>query len=167
MLKNTALLRPRYQSGAVREKSRIAIKMEKDHRGIFQRMPFHQLDISEGKNDNGKEQLMDQELFNPQSSSVSSSRIIYTPSTRSNSEQFFYFGICCLPYCCVIVIFYCTAIRATVRKLLGRETVVAGIAVIVVHLISPRYSSWNLSENHCGVQEELADDILLPQGCSA
>lgn len=52
----------------------------------------------------------------------------------SNSEQFFYFGICCLPYCCVIVIFYCTAIRATVRELLGRETVVAGIAVIVVHL---------------------------------
>ena len=69
--RNLALLRPRYQSGAVREKSRIAIKMEKDHRGIFQRMPFHQLDISEGKNDNGKEQLMDQELFNPQSSSVS------------------------------------------------------------------------------------------------
>lgn len=52
-------------------------------------------------------------------------------------------------------------------QLLGRETVVAGIAVIVVHLISPRYSSWSLSENHCGVQEELAADILLPRGCSA
>ena len=32
--------------------------------------------ISEGKSDIGKEQLMEQELFNPQSSSVSSSRII-------------------------------------------------------------------------------------------
>lgn len=70
-------------------------------------------------------------------------------------------------YCCVTVIFYCTAIRATVRELLGRETVVTGIAVIVVHLISPRYSSWSLSENHCGVQEEPAADILLPRGCSA
>ena len=46
--------------------------------------------------------------------------VIFCP----NSEQFFYFGICCLPYCCVIVIFYCAAIRATVRELLGRETVV-------------------------------------------
>lgn len=72
-----------------------------------------------------------------------------------------------LPYCCVTVMFYCTAIRATVRELIGRETVVAGIAVIVVHLISPCYSSWNLSENHCGVQEKLAADILLPRGCSA
>lgn len=60
--------------------------MEKDHRDIFQRMPFHQLDISEGKNDNGKEQLMDQELFNPQSSSVSSSRIIYTPTTFARTS---------------------------------------------------------------------------------
>ena len=33
--------------------------MEKDRRGIFPRMPFHQLDISEGKSDIGKEQLMD------------------------------------------------------------------------------------------------------------
>jgi len=89
--------------------------------------------------------------------------VIFCP----NFEQFFYFGICCLPYCCVTVIFYCTAIWATVRELLGRETVVAGIAVIVVHLISPRYSSWSLSENHCGVQEELAADILLLQGYSA
>ena len=89
--------------------------------------------------------------------------VIFCP----NSEQFFYFIICCLPYCCVTVIFYCTAIRATVRELLGREAVVAGIAVIVVHLISPRYSSWSLSENHCGVQEELVADILLPRGCSA
>ena len=54
--------------------------MEKDRRGIFQRMQSHQLDISKGKCDIGKEQLMDQELFNPQSSSVSSSRILYTPS---------------------------------------------------------------------------------------
>ena len=76
--------------------------------------------------------------------SLSSARIL----SRS------YFDICCLPYCCVIVIFYCTAIRATVRELLGRETVVVGIAVIVVHLISPRNSSWSLSGNHCGVQEE-------------
>lgn len=60
--------------------------MEKDHRGIFPRMPFHQLDISEGKSDSGKEQLMDQELFNPQSSSVSSSRIIYTPSTFARTS---------------------------------------------------------------------------------
>ena len=34
----------------------------------------------------GKEQLMDQELFNPQSSSVSSSRIIYTPSTFARTS---------------------------------------------------------------------------------
>ena len=60
--------------------------MEKDHRGIFPRMPFHQLDISKGKSDVGKEQLMDQELFNPQSSSVSSSRIIYTPSTFARTS---------------------------------------------------------------------------------
>ena len=60
--------------------------MEKDRRGIFQRMPFHQLDINEGKSDIGKEQLMDQELFNPQSSSVSSSRIIYTPSTFARTS---------------------------------------------------------------------------------
>lgn len=89
--------------------------------------------------------------------------------TYMNADDLYYKNdsICCLPYCCVIVIFYCTAIRATVRELIGRETVVAGIAVIVVHLISPRYSSWSLSENHCGVQEELAADILLPRGCSA
>ena len=84
--RNLALLRPRYQSGAGKVKFQTAIKMEKNHRGIFQRMPFHQLDISEGKNDNGKEQLMDQELFNPQSSSVSSSRIIYTPSTFARTS---------------------------------------------------------------------------------
>jgi hypothetical protein len=60
--------------------------MEKNHRGIFQRMPFHQLDISEGKSDIGKEQLIDQELFNPQSSYVSSSRIIYTPSTFARTS---------------------------------------------------------------------------------
>ena len=60
--------------------------MEKDRRGIFQRMLFRQLDISEEKNDIGKEQLMDQELFNPQSSSVSSSRIIYTPSTFARTS---------------------------------------------------------------------------------
>ena len=30
-------------------KFQIAIKMEKDRRGIFPRMLFHQLDISEGK----------------------------------------------------------------------------------------------------------------------
>ena len=60
--------------------------MEKDHRGIFPRMPFHQLDISKGKSDIGKEQLMDQELFNPQSSSVSSSRILYTPSTFARTS---------------------------------------------------------------------------------
>ena len=60
--------------------------MEKDHRGIFPRMQFHQLDISEGKSDIGQEQLMDQELFNPQSSSVSSSRIIYTPSTFARTS---------------------------------------------------------------------------------
>lgn len=53
---------------------------------VATRMSFHQLDISEGKNDNGKEQLMDQELFNPQSSSVSSSRIIYTPSTFARTS---------------------------------------------------------------------------------
>ena len=34
----------------------------------------------------GKKQLMDQELFNPQSSSVSSSRIIYTPSTFARTS---------------------------------------------------------------------------------
>ena len=67
-------------------KFQTAIKMEKDHRGIFPRMPFHQLDISKGKSDIGKEQLMDQELFNPQSSSVSSSRIIYTPSTFARTS---------------------------------------------------------------------------------
>ena len=60
--------------------------MEKDRRGIFPRMLFHQLDISKGKGDIGKEQLMDQELFNPQSSSVSSSRIIYTPSTFARTS---------------------------------------------------------------------------------
>lgn len=60
--------------------------MEKDHRGIFPRMQFHQLDISKGKSDIGKEQLMDQELFNLQSSSVSSSRIIYTPSTFARTS---------------------------------------------------------------------------------
>ena len=60
--------------------------MEKDHRGIFQRMQSRRLDISKGKNDVGKEQLMDQELFNPQSSSVSSSRIIYTPSTFARTS---------------------------------------------------------------------------------
>ena len=51
-------------------------------------MQFHQLDISKakGKSDIGKEQLMDQELFNPQSSSVSSSRIIYTPSTFARTS---------------------------------------------------------------------------------
>ena len=49
-------------------------------------MLFRQLDISEEKNDIGKEQLMDQELFNPQSSSVSSSRIIYTPSTFARTS---------------------------------------------------------------------------------
>ena len=42
--------------------------------------------ISEGKSDIGKEQFMDQELFNPQSSSVSSSRIIYTPSTFARTS---------------------------------------------------------------------------------
>ena len=42
--------------------------------------------ISEEKRDIGKEQLMDQELFNPQSSSVSSSRIIYTPSTFARTS---------------------------------------------------------------------------------
>ena len=67
-------------------KFQTAIKMEKNHRGIFQRMPFHQLDISEGKSDIGKEQLIDQELFNPQSSYVSSSRIIYTPSTFARTS---------------------------------------------------------------------------------
>ena len=60
--------------------------MEKDRRGIFPRMLFHQLDISKEKGDIGKEQLMDQELFNPQSSSVSSSRIIYTPSTFARTS---------------------------------------------------------------------------------
>lgn len=60
--------------------------MEKDRRGIFPRMQFHQLDISKGKSDVGNEQLMDQELFNPQSSSVSSSRIIYTPSTFARTS---------------------------------------------------------------------------------
>ena len=64
MQRNLALLRPRYQSGAGKVKFQTAIKMEKNHRGIFQRMPFHQLDISEGKSDIGKEQLIDQELFN-------------------------------------------------------------------------------------------------------
>lgn len=34
----------------------------------------------------GKEQLMNQELFNPQSSSVNSSRIIYTPSTFARTS---------------------------------------------------------------------------------
>lgn len=58
----------------------------KGSRGIFPRMQFHQLDISKGKSDIGKEQLMDQELFNPQSSSVSSSRIIYTPSTFARTS---------------------------------------------------------------------------------
>ena len=53
---------------------------------ISKRMPFHQLDISEGKSDIGKEQLIDQELFNPQSSYVSSSRIIYTPSTFARTS---------------------------------------------------------------------------------
>lgn len=62
--RNLALLRPRYQSGAGKVKFQTAIKMEKDHRGIFPRMQFHQLDISKGKSDIGKEQLMDQELFN-------------------------------------------------------------------------------------------------------
>ena len=38
------------------------------------------------RSDIGKEQLMDQELFNPQSSSVSSSRIIYTPSTFARTS---------------------------------------------------------------------------------
>ena len=60
--------------------------MEKDHHGIFPRMRFHQLDISKGKSDIGKEQLMEQELFNPQSSSVCSSRIIYTPSTFARTS---------------------------------------------------------------------------------
>ena len=86
MQRNLALLRPRYQSGAGKVKFQTAIKMEKNHRGIFQRMPFHQLDISEGKSDIGKEQLIDQELFNPQSSYVSSSRIIYTPSTFARTS---------------------------------------------------------------------------------
>ena len=44
------------------------------------------VDISEGKSDIGKEQLIDQELFNPQSSYVSSSRIIYTPSTFARTS---------------------------------------------------------------------------------
>lgn len=86
MQRNLALLRPRYQSGAGKVKFQTAIKTEKDHLGIFPRMQFHPLDISEGKSDNGKEQLMDQELFNPQSSSVSSSRIIYTPSTFARTS---------------------------------------------------------------------------------
>ena len=49
MQRNLALLRPRYQSGAGKVKFQTATKMEKDRRGIFPRMLFHQLDISEGK----------------------------------------------------------------------------------------------------------------------
>ena len=53
------------------------------------------------------------------------------------------------------------------QKVTCFQRVVAGIAVIVVHLISPRYSSWSLSENHCGVQEETEVGILYLRGCSA
>lgn len=44
------------------------------------------LDVDKPRSDIGKEQLMDKELFNPQSSSVSSSRIIYTPSTFARTS---------------------------------------------------------------------------------
>lgn len=49
---------------------------------------FRPLDTSEGKSNKAKEQLMDHELFNPQSSSVSSFRIIYTPSTFARTLIF-------------------------------------------------------------------------------
>lgn len=38
-----------FPSGAGKVKFQTAIKMEKDHRGIFPRMQFHHLDISKRK----------------------------------------------------------------------------------------------------------------------
>ena len=62
--------------------------------------------------------------------------VIFCP----NSEQFFYFGICCLPYCCVIVIFYCTAIWATVRELLGRAGMLSVKQCVSQFMSQSRYT---------------------------
>ena len=67
----------------------LAITLASNITAILQRFKAYKniiWGISEGKSDIGKEQLMEQELFNPQSSSVSSSRIIYTPSTFARTS---------------------------------------------------------------------------------
>mgnify|MGYP003372831166 FL=1 len=102
-------------------------------------MPFHQLDISEGKNDNGKEQLMDQELFNPQSSSVSSSRIIYTPSTFARTS--------------LLHLQEVGSLQAVHPHIFQRENLVSFLCVIVLSgegELSYEGQTYQLSEGDCG-----------------
>lgn len=47
---------PRCPSGVGKVKFQIVTKIGKDHLGIFPRMQFHPLDISEGKSDIEREQ---------------------------------------------------------------------------------------------------------------